>query len=98
MTTGKLYGQDYYLWLKETAIILQYGRFTDLNIPNLVEEIEDMGRSEKRAIRSNLIVVLTHLLKYAYQPDKRSNSWLNSVAEHRTRIELVLEDSPSLKP
>lgn len=74
MTTGKLYGQDYYLWLKETVISLQDGRFTDLDIPNLVEKVENMARSENRVIRSNFIVVLRHLLKYAYQPDKRSNS------------------------
>lgn len=57
------YEQDYYLWLKEAAESLQDGHFSKLDIPNLVEEIEDIGRREKRAVESNLVVVLLHLLK-----------------------------------
>ena len=93
-----LYEDDYYLWLEKTAQLLRKGKLSELDIPNLAEEIEDMGRSERRAVKSNLIVILMHLLQYTYQPDKRSSSWLNSITEHRTRVELVLEDSPSLKP
>ncbi|WP_250124209.1 DUF29 domain-containing protein [Chroococcidiopsis sp. CCMEE 29] len=93
-----LFDQDYYLWLKETAQILQQGRWSDLDIANLVEEIEDMGRSEKRAVERNLEVVLLHLLKHKYQPEKRSNSWLATLFEHRRRLNKYLKESPSLKP
>ena len=61
-----LYDKDYYLWLEETIQLLQEGRLTDLDIFNLIEEIKDMGRSEKNALESNLIVLLMHLLKWKY--------------------------------
>lgn len=93
-----LYEQDYYLWLEKTVYLLRNGKLSELDIPNLVEEIEDMGRSEKRAVESNLEVVLMHLLKYKYQPGKRSSSWLLTLFEHRRRINKYLADSPSLKP
>jgi hypothetical protein len=95
--TSTLYEQDYYLWLEKTASLLRDGRLSELDIPNLIEEIEDMGRSEKRATRSNLIVVLLHLLKYKYQPQKRTNSWLLTIFEHRRRLRDDFADSPSLK-
>ncbi len=63
----------------------------------MAEEIEDLGRSEKRAIKSNLRVLLAHLLKYKYQPNKRSNSWRATIREHRLRIKEAFRDSPSLK-
>ena len=65
-----LYDKDYYLWLEETIQLLQEGRLTDLDIFNLIEEIKDMGRSEKNALESNLIVLLMHLLKWKYQPEE----------------------------
>lgn len=92
-----LYEQDYYLWLQKTANLLRDGQLQALDIPNLLDEIESMGRTEKHAIQSNLIVVLLHLLKYKYQPQKRTSSWLSSIAEHRDRIEISLADSPSLQ-
>jgi Domain of unknown function DUF29 len=93
-----LYEQDYYLWIKNTAQLLQQDRFSELDIANLIEEIEDMGKSEKRAIESNLDIVLMHLLKYKYQPLKRSDSWLSANFEHRKRLQRIFKDSPSLKP
>ncbi|MBW4623755.1 MAG: DUF29 domain-containing protein [Cyanosarcina radialis HA8281-LM2] len=91
-----LYDRDYYLWLVKTAQLLRDSRLSELDIPNLVEEIEDMGKSEKRAVESNLEVVLMHLLKYKYQPAKRTNSWLLTLFEHRRRLDKYLTDSPSL--
>ena len=64
---------------------------------NLIEEIDDMGKSQKQAVRSNLIVVLMHLLKYKYQPDRRSGSWKYTIREHRRRLIEAFEDSPSLR-
>ena len=92
-----LYNEDYYLWLRNTAQLIREKRFSEVDADNLVEEIEDMGRSEKRALESNLVVLLLHLLKYRYQPYKRSNSWKASIREHRRRLRKALQDSPSLK-
>jgi hypothetical protein len=95
--TSTLYEQDYYVWLEKTSSLLRDGRLSELDIPHLIEEIEDMGRSERRVVRSNLIVILMHLLKYKYQLEKRSNSWLLTIFERRRRLRDDFADSPSLK-
>jgi hypothetical protein len=97
INTTNLYEQDYYLWLKNTAQLLRDDKLSELDKFNLIEELEDMGRSEKRAVKSNLTILLMHLLKYKYQPKKRSKSWLRTIVEHRRRLLILLEDSPSLK-
>ncbi|MGB5594823.1 MAG: DUF29 domain-containing protein [Crocosphaera sp.] len=91
-----LYEKDYYLWLENTVNLLREENLTKLDIPHLIEEIEDMGRSEKRSLYSNLKILLMHLLKYRYQPEKPSNSWRYTIEEHRQRIAQALSDSPSL--
>lgn len=96
--TSTLYHQDYCLWLEKTARLLQNRQFDQLDIPNLIEEMEDMGKSQKHALESNLTVILMHLLKYKYQPDSRSNSWKATIREHRSRLRRAFRDSPSLKP
>jgi len=99
ITSGSdLYEQDFYLWIQTTAELLKQKNFTQLDVENLIEEIETMGRSEKKALRSNLEVLLMHLLKYKYQPEKRSGSWQATIREHRKRLREALEESPSLKP
>ncbi|MDJ0598444.1 MAG: DUF29 domain-containing protein [Crocosphaera sp.] len=92
-----LYDKDYYLWLEETVQLLKEGKVKELDVNNLIEEIEDMGRSQKNALESNLIVVLMHLLKWKYQPTKQSGSWPRSIREHRRSILKALRNSPSLK-
>lgn len=94
----KLYEEDFYLWIKTTAKLLQEKRFNEVDLENLIDEVETLGRSERKAIRSNLKVLLMHLLKHKYQPQKRSNSWLSTIKEHRQRLRDDLKDSPSLKP
>ncbi len=93
-----LYERDFYLWLAKQAASLREGRLRDLDVVNLLEEIEDMGRSEKSAIENNLIVLLTHLLKHKFQPDQRSSSWRGSIVEHRRRLRKLIRESPSLQP
>ncbi len=93
-----LYEQDYYQWLTITAEKLRQGKLAEIDVVNLIEEIEDMGRSERKAVRSNLRILLMHLLKYKYQPEKRTNSWLFTIVEHRKRLQQSFQDSPSLKP
>ncbi len=92
-----LYEQDFCLWLEETAALLKARKFEKLDVENLVEEIECMGRSEKKSVESNLEVILVHLLKYKYQPKKRSNSWRVTLLEHRRRLKRDFRISPSLK-
>ncbi|WP_373529112.1 DUF29 domain-containing protein [Nostoc sp.] len=91
------YDTDFNLWVDKTVSLLREERFDQLDLLDLIEEVEDLGKSQRRALTSDLTNVLMHLLKYKYQPQKRSTSWLSSIAEHRDRIELILEDSPSLK-
>ena len=79
LTLKTLYETDYALWLEETAQHLRNGELDRLDIKNLLEEIEAMGRSDRRAIRRNLEQLLMHLLKWHYQPQKLTNSWKYSI-------------------
>lgn len=92
-----LYDQDFALWIVETLQNLEQRNFEQLDIKNLLGEIEDMGKSQKHALESNLAIILLHLLKWQYQPEKRSNSWKLTLREHRQRLHKALRDSPSLK-
>jgi hypothetical protein len=93
-----LYEADYLNWIETTTEKLRVRDYSSVDWENLIEEIEGMGRSECKSLKSNLIVVLTHLLKWQYQPAFRSGSWKGSIVEHRRRIRDTLKDSPSLKP
>jgi hypothetical protein len=93
-----LYETDYLRWIETTLAQLQARDYSNIDWENLIEEIGDMGRSERRSLKSNLIVVITHLLKWQYQPNFRSGSWKGSNVEHRRRIRESLKESPSLKP
>ena len=92
-----LYDQDYYLWVETTAQLLRERKLAQIDYENLIEEIEDMGNSQKDSLESNLRVLLMHLLKYKYQTSKRSNSWLFTIVEHRKRILKAFKRSPSFK-
>lgn len=93
-----LYDRDFCLWIEEQVRLLKERRLEQLDVVNLIDEIEDLGIHEKKAVQSNLVVVLKHLLKYQYQPRRRSRSWLSSIAEHRRRLRNDLATSPSLRP
>jgi hypothetical protein len=93
-----LYETDYLKWIDNTVEKLRLQDFSSVDWENLIEEIESMGRSERKSLKSNLIVVLMHLLKWQFQLELRSGSWAGSIVEHRRRIQDDLEDSPSLKP
>ncbi|MBD2653858.1 DUF29 domain-containing protein [Synechocystis sp. FACHB-383] len=97
INTGNLYQQDRCLWAKTMAILLKERQLEQLDCQNLIKEIEDMGRSQKKSLKRNLEVLLMHLLKWKYQPHKQSNSWRLSIDEHRARILDQFSESPSLK-
>ena len=92
-----LYEKDFYLWTQKTAEFLSQRQFNQVDWESLIEEIEALGRNQKKEIQSRLIVLLWHLLKWKYQPEKRTNSWKMTIINQRDEIELELEDSPSLR-
>jgi hypothetical protein len=88
---------DFALWSAEQAALLAAGNFDRLDIENLVGELDYLGGSEKREIENRLKVLVTHLLKWQFQPPERSNSWKATLIEQRTEIAEVIRRSPSLK-
>jgi len=89
--------RDFNLWIEQTAQLLRSHRWDEIDLEHLIEEVEGLGKSERRAITSQLTRLLLHLLKWQYQPQRRSDSWLDSITDSRTQIELAILDSPSLK-
>ncbi|MGK7940748.1 MAG: DUF29 domain-containing protein [Crocosphaera sp.] len=97
---ANLYETDFNLWLEETIHKLENNQFEALDKVNLIEELRDLGKAEKNALESNLMILLAHLLKLTVQadaPETMKNSWYNSVIEHRKRIKKQLYKTPSLK-
>ena len=95
--SNSLYERDFYAWANEQAALLRAGRLAEADLENIAEEIESMGRSEKRELNSRLRVLLMHLLKWRHQPMLRSKSWSNTIAAQRDDIVDHLADNPSLK-
>jgi len=91
------YQADFYGWTQEQAALLRAGRLAELDIENLIEEVETMGRSEKRALESRLSVLLQHLLKWQYQSERRGNSWKFTIDEQRLMFQKILKQNPGLK-
>ena len=92
-----MYAIDFNLWAQQTALLVREQRWQEIDLEHLVEELEDVSKREKRAIASQLIRLLLHLLKWHYQPQRRSDSWLDSITDARIQIELTVQESPSLK-
>jgi hypothetical protein len=97
MSNHQLYDRDFYAWANEQAGLLRAGRLSEADIEHIAEEIESMGKSEKRELITRLTVVLVHLLKWQYQPPLRGNSWRLTLEEQRDQLEDHLMDNPSLK-
>src|SRR5208282_3401630 len=91
------YDEDVILWSKEQARLLRAGRFSELDIEHLADEIEDVGKSEKRELANRMAVLLAHLLKWSRQPENRTNSWRATINDQRKRIALAIKETPSLK-
>ena len=84
--TSDLYETDFYTWTVEQAQFLRDGAWDSLDIQNLAEEIETLGKQDRRELRNGLRVLIGHLLKWEYQPGKRSRSWSNTIYEQRYQI------------
>lgn len=91
-----LYEQDFHGWWLENAALLRQGRFGEIDVERLAEELETMGRLEVRALRDHLRELLVHLLKWHYRPDRRTPAWRASIYNSRRAIAHLLEESPSL--
>src|ERR1700687_408636 len=91
-----LYDEDFAAWTSETARQLRAGRFSEIDVEHVAEEIEDMGKSEKRELLSRLTALVVHLLKSKWQADKRTASWQSTIAMQRVEIRKLLGQSPSL--
>ncbi|MCX7111035.1 MAG: DUF29 domain-containing protein [Proteobacteria bacterium] len=91
------YREDFHAWAYQNAQLLREGRFEEIDIENIAEELEDMGSSKARELESRLGVLLAHLLKWVYQPERRSNSWRATIREQRRRIARLIKKNPSLK-
>lgn len=97
MNGSSLYDSDFYAWANEQAALLRAGKLDSADIEHIAEEIESMGRSEKRELVNRLVVLLLHLLKWRHQAPLRGNSWRLSIEEQRYRLAAHLRDNPSLK-
>lgn len=92
------YDLDGYGWAMAQAQLLRERRFEDIDLENIIEEIESVGRSERSSVRSALRVLLMHILKWEHQPGKRTRSWAASIAAQRAAYDQEMKDNPSLKP
>lgn len=95
--TSISYENDFYAWTQEQANLLRTGKLHQIDWQNIAEEIEDIGRAEKRQLESRLEVLVMHLLKWQFQPNLRSRSWQLTIKEQRLRLEKLLQENPSLK-
>ena len=102
---AQLYEQDYTAWARTQADLLRTGRFEALDIEHLLEELEDMGKSEQRELESRLEVLLAHLLKWQFQyaqlterwQEFDGRSWHNTIVHQRTKINILLRKHPGMK-
>jgi len=94
---GSNYERDFYAWAMKNAVLLRQRRFAEIDANNIAEELESMGRSEKRELVNRLAVLLTHLLKWRHQPNRRGNSWRYTIKEQRRAVFKSLRDNPSLR-
>jgi hypothetical protein len=94
---ANLYETDFYAWTQQQANLLLHQEWNQLDLPNLIEEIESLGRKERQELRNRFSILIGHLLKWEYQSAKRSRSWLNTIRIQRLDILELLAENPSLQ-
>jgi hypothetical protein len=97
MQTTTLYDQDFFAWTQQQVEHLRAGNLQGLDIENLIEEIDSLGKQQRRELENRLGVLLGHLLKWHFQPEARSKSWRATIREQRRKIQQQIKDNPSLK-
>jgi Domain of unknown function DUF29 len=98
MQTTTLYDQDFYAWTQQQVDLLKAGQWEQVDMENLVEEIESLGKQQRQELDNRLGVLLGHLLKWRYQPEDRNKSWFYTIREQRQEIQRQVRKNPSLKP
>jgi Domain of unknown function DUF29 len=98
MPIPNLYETDFYAWTQQQATLLRDKNWSQIDLPNLVEEIESLGKQQRQELRNRLSILIGHLLKWDYQPQFRSRSWLATLRVQRRDTLRLLQDNPSLKP
>jgi hypothetical protein len=98
MSERKLYEADFYAWTQEQVRLLRHHQWNRIDLPNLIEEMESLGKQQRQELRNRLSLLLGHLLKWQYQPQRRSRSWLATLRIQRLDLTELLEDNPSLQP
>ena len=96
--SGTRYEDDLYSWVQEQMSLLRSGRLDEVDALNIAEELSDVGNQQLDKLESAIALLTLHVLKWEYQPERRSRSWQLSVREPRRRIHRVLKKSPGLKP
>ena len=96
--TATSYETDVVAWSSEQARLIRAGQFDQLDLEHIAEEIEDVGKSEQRELASRMAVLIAHLLKWQYQPERQSASWKRTIKEQRRALAFHLKQVPSLKP
>jgi hypothetical protein len=91
------YEEDYYGWITESTKLMREGKLSQLDIDHLIEEMELMGASIRQEFLNRLVILITHLLKWQYQPNLQGKSWQYTIKEQRYSIKELMEDNPSLK-
>jgi hypothetical protein len=91
------YEHDFQNWLNRNINLLKTGQLHELDVTHLIEELEDMGKSNVRELESRLMILIAHLLKWQFQPEKQSSSWRGSINEQRLQLLRLLSKVPSLK-
>lgn len=97
MGAATKYETDFYGWTQEQAELLRARRLDEIDLENLIEEVESMGKSEESDLESRLEILFMHLLKWVYEPELRGKSWVNSIKEQRRKIPRRLKKNPGLK-
>ena len=98
MSNAADYDLDFHHWIGRNVELLRAGRLSEIDAEHIAEELESMGKRDVRQLRSRLQVLVMHLLKWQYQPERQSASWLTTIDHQRDEIEALLLDSPSLRP
>lgn len=92
-----LYDKDFYAWTQEQAQLLRHRQWSQLDLLNLIEEVESLGKQQRQELKNRLSVLIGHLLKWEYQPQRRCRSWLTTIRVQRIDLYDLLEENPSLK-
>ncbi|MDZ8222861.1 DUF29 domain-containing protein [Nostoc sp. ChiVER01] len=98
MLSPSLYETDFYAWTQEQVALLRNEQWSQIDLQNLIEEIQSLGKQQRQELRNRMSVLIGHLLKWQYQSGRRSRSWLATLRIQRLDIAELLEDNPSLKP